>query len=227
MSEGGKSNLGATATIVVAIIGLLTAVVGIVPKLLDSIPKEKTIQTTVNEGSNEQQQNNNITPSNQGGQGGGSFVPDNSTDAEKEALKKKQAQLEQQMEQMKKDLEAQKKRGNASSGGSSDNGGSTGYGGEDDVYYKPVKVSGRWNVAGYPGMQYIFSQNGSNITFTMMNNGMNTGSGQGFISGNYIQFEAMDMQSTYTGSLELNPNGTMTGVAYNAYGQYFPMTLSK
>ncbi len=219
MSEGGKSNLGATATIIVAVIGLLTTVVSIVPKLLETIPQEKTEKIS-NEGGTGQQITP-VTPQGQGGNQGGGFVPTNSTDAEKEALKQKQADLERQMEQMKKDLEAQKKRGNASSGSSTSSG-------EDDVYYKPIKISGRWNVAGYPGMQYVFSINGSSVTFTMMNNGVNTGSGQGYIDGNMIQFEAMDMQSTYTGSLEISPDGRqMTGVAYNAYGQYFPMTLSK
>ena len=220
MSEAGKSNLGATATIIVAVIGLLTTIVSIVPKLLETVPKEK-IENTSNVGGAGQQQLTPVTPQGQGGQQGGGFVPNNSTDAEKEALKQKQADLERQMEQMKKDLEAQKKRGNASSGSSTSSG-------EDDIYYKPIKISGRWNVAGYPGMQYVFSINGSSVTFTMMNNGVNTGSGQGYINGNMIQFEAMDMQSTYTGSLEISPDGRqMTGVAYNAYGQYFPMTLSK
>lgn len=222
MGEDGKSNLGATATIIVAVVGLLTAIVNIVPKLLENAPKEKTEQRTdINTGAGGAQQfNQNTSPqTGNGGQQGGGFMPTTNTDAEKEALKQKQAQLELQMEQMKKDLEAQKKRGNATVSGSTKNT-------NDDVYYSPPKVTGTWNVSGYPGMQYIFNQSGSSIAFTMMYGGMNTGSGQGYLDGTIIEFEAMDSQSTYTGSLEISPDGrTMSGVAYNAYGTYIPINL--
>ncbi|OWY18197.1 hypothetical protein C7N43_27670 [Sphingobacteriales bacterium UPWRP_1] len=217
MGEDGKSNLGATATIIVAIVGLLTAIVNIVPKLLENVPKEKTEQhTEVNTGGSSQQLDGNT----QQQTGSGGLMPA-ATDAEKEALKQKQSQLEEQLQEMKKDLEAQKKRGNASTSKS-------GGGGNDDVYYTPPKITGTWYVTGYPGMQYNFTQSGNNIAFTMMYGGMNTGGGQGILSGNIIQFEAMDQQSTWTGSFELSPDGrSMSGVAYNAYGTYTPINLSR
>ncbi|OWY21564.1 hypothetical protein C7N43_17060 [Sphingobacteriales bacterium UPWRP_1] len=224
MGEDGKSSIGATATIIVAIVGLLTAIVNIVPKLLDNIPKEKTEQATgVNTGGGGQQLDGNTsqqTGTAQQQTGNGGLMPAG-TDAEKEALKQKQTQLEEQMQEMKKELEAQKKRGNASSTKS-------GGGGNDDVYYTPPKITGIWYVAGYPGMQYNFSQSGNNIAFTMMYGGMNTGGGQGILSGNIIQFEAMDQQSTWTGSFQLSPDGrSMSGVAYNAYGTYTPINLTR
>ncbi|HRI26899.1 MAG TPA: hypothetical protein PK239_00250 [Chitinophagales bacterium] len=221
-----KSNIGATATIIVAIVGLLTAIVNIVPKLLESVPKEKTVNTTqLNQDAGGQvnpppaipPQGNNGTAQQQGG----GFMPTNATDAEKEALKKKQADLERQMQEMKAELEAQKKRGNAQPKTKSSSSA-----GNDDVYYSPPKLSGAWKVSNYPGMVYYFDQDGSDISFTMTFNGVSTGGGDGIMNGNYIQFEAADMQSTYTGSFQISPDGrSMSGVAYNAYGTYIPIAL--